>query len=196
MSIRTPTRCCWARSSRRSRTAAWPRSLRAEIFRPLRLHETFYLSGSRIPGPRAQGYQGEADGKPATIDASFTSLGAAGAMASDLDDLRVWAGALVDGTLLPEALQAQRFVTHPRTNGPDYDNYGLGIGEIDGWWGHTGMGLGFAAAVFRRTDTDSSIVILVNASNVDDVPARILRRFIKILETGSEGPYTGKAICE
>jgi hypothetical protein len=58
------------------------------------------------------------------------------------------------------------------------------------------MGLGFAAAVFRRTDTDSTIVILVNASNVDDVPARILRRFIKILETGSEGPYAGKAICE
>ncbi len=172
------------------------KELRTAILRPLRLRQTSYLSGTRIPGPRAQGYQGEANGEPQPIDASFTSLGAAGAMASDLDDLKAWAGALVDGTLLPEKLQAERFVTHPRTNGPDYDAYGLGIGEIDGWWGHTGMGLGFAAAVFRRTDTDSTIVILVNASNVDDVPARILRRFIKILETGSEGPYAGKAICE
>ena len=117
-------------------------------------------------------------------------------MVSTLDDLRRWGEVLVEGALLPERLQRQRFVARRATNGPEYDRYGLGMGEIDGWWGHTGSGAGFEAAVFhtpgRRDDT---IVILLDASNFQNVQAGLLRRLISILENGSEGRYRGRAVC-
>jgi D-alanyl-D-alanine carboxypeptidase len=172
-------------------------ALANSIFEPLGLDDTFYLYGTRIPVPRVLGYEGFEDGRPTEVAASFTALGASGAMTSTLADLRRWGEALVDGTSLPERLQRQRFVARPATNGPEYDRYGLGMGEIDGWWGHTGSGLGFQVAVFhtpgRRDDT---IVILLNGSNFNDVPARILRRLIRILETGREGDGGDKLICE
>ena len=171
-------------------------ALANSIFEPLGLDETFYLYGTRTPLPRVLGYEGFEDGRPTEVSASFTALGASGAMASTLADLRRWGKALVDGTLLPKWLQRQRFVARPATNGPDYDNYGLGMGEIDGWWGHTGSGVGFEVAVFhtpgRRDDT---IVILLNGSNFHDVQAAIARRLIRIFETGQEGDYQGTPIC-
>ena len=172
-------------------------ALAGSIFEPLGLDETFYLYGTRIPVPRVLGYEGFEDGRPTEVAASFTALGASGAMASTLADLRRWGKALVDGALLPKWLQRQRFIARPATNGPDYDNYGLGMGEIDGWWGHTGSGVGFEVAVFhtpgRRDDT---IVILLNGSNFHDVQAAIVRRLIRIVETGREGDYQGKPICK
>ena len=172
-------------------------ALANSIFEPLGLDDTFYLYGTRIPVPRVLGYEGFEDGRPTEVAASFTALGASGAMASTMADLRRWGKALVDGTSLPKWLQRQRFMARPATNGPEYDSYGLGMGEIDGWWGHTGSGLGFQVAVFhtpgRRDDT---IVILLNGSNFNDVPSRILRRLIRILETGREGDGGDKLICE
>ena len=171
-------------------------ALAGSIFEPLGLEETFYLYGTRTPEPRVLGYEGFANGRPTEVTANFTALGASGAMASTLADLRRWGKALVDGTLLPKWLQRQRFVARPATNGPDYDNYGLGMGEIDGWWGHTGSGVGFEVAVFhtpgRRDDT---IVVLLNGSNFHDVQAAIARRLIRIFETGQEGDYQGTPIC-
>ena len=172
-------------------------ALANSIFEPLGLDDTFYLYGTRIPVPRVLGYEGFEDGRPTEVATSFTALGASGAMASTVADLRRWGKALVDGTSPPDWLQRQRFMARPATNGPEYDRYGLGMGEIDGWWGHTGSGLGFQVAVFhtpgRRDDT---IVILLNGSNFNDVPARILRRLIRILETGREGDGGDKLICE
>lgn len=171
-------------------------TLTTNIFRPLKLASTDYLYGTRIPGPRVQGYQGFENGRPAALDVNFTSLGASGAMSSTAADLRAWGEALVEGTLLPAKLQRQRFVGRRATNGPEYDLYGLGMGMIDGWWGHTGSGAGSEAGVLHKPGTRRTIVVLLNAANRKDVPAHILRRFIKILETGSEGALAGKPICD
>lgn len=171
-------------------------ALEGSILKPLGLDDTLYLYGSRTPAPRALGYQGFTDGRPDNVEISFTALGASGAMVSTLDDLKRWGKALVEGKLLPGRLQRQRFVARKATNGPEYDRYGLGIGEIDGWWGHTGSGAGFEAAVFHtRGSRDDTIVILLDASNFQNVQAGILRRLISILENGSEGGYRGRAVC-
>jgi D-alanyl-D-alanine carboxypeptidase len=57
-------------------------------------------------------------------------------------------------------------MTHSRTatNGPEYDLYGLGIGSLHGWWGHTGSGVGFQAASFRDPKTGTTVAVLVNAT--------------------------------
>jgi D-alanyl-D-alanine carboxypeptidase len=92
-------------------------------------------------------------------------------MVSTLDDLAVWAEALGTGRLLTPAQQSIR-LSHARvvTDGPTYDRYGVGIGEIDGWWGHTGSALGFQAAAFYDPRTGTVIAAIVNASPLDDTP--------------------------
>jgi len=62
----------------------------------------------------------------------------------------------------------EKFISNPHsraaTNGPEYNLYGLGIGSLHGWWGHTGSGVGFQAATFRDLDTGTTIAVLVNAT--------------------------------
>ena len=45
-----------------------------------------------------------------------------------------------------------------------YDHYGLGIGEIGGYWGHTGEALGFQSAVMHHPERGITIAVLVNAT--------------------------------
>ena len=73
--------------------------------------------------------------------------------------------ALGDGRLVGPQLQQQRIDrSRPATNGPHYDRYGLGIGMLDGWLGHTGNGIGFTAATFYDPGTKGTIAVLVNAT--------------------------------
>jgi D-alanyl-D-alanine carboxypeptidase len=77
----------------------------------------------------------------------------------------VWGDALGRGSLLAPALQAQR-KTRARdvTNGPEYDRYGLGIGQIGNWWGHTGSGIGFQVATMNLASRSATISVMVNAT--------------------------------
>lgn len=156
--------------------------LQRRILDRLRLTDTQYLTGSIVPPPRALNYLYDEDADSYfSVPVSFTSQGPAGALSTDLDDLRRWGEALADGTLLPPTLQRQRFVGRPPTNGPEYDQYGLGIGELDGFWGHTGSGLGYQALVMHHRQRHETVVILINTSRYDDIPAQIFRRFARIL---------------
>jgi D-alanyl-D-alanine carboxypeptidase len=162
----------------------FPAVLNSQILRPLHLTSTVYLTGVPLPSPAATGYQGFFDNMPDPVEINATSLSFAGAMASTVTDLANWGAALAEGTLLPETLQQKRFVSR-RTAGdpasPLYDSYGLGMGEIAGWWGHTGSGVGFQAAVFHDIATDETFAILLNASNSNDVPAHIFCRVLPVL---------------
>lgn len=145
---------------------------------------TAYPVGGPIPDPHVVGY----DIDPDTLEADpalavdLSALGAAGGMVSVAPDLRLWADALVDGELLDPETQAERLdAAGPTDGGPEYDAYGLGIGEIDGWWGHTGEGLGFATAVLRDPDADAGVVILLNGAADRDEPAALARQLIPLL---------------
>lgn len=155
------------------------------IFDRLGLHATRYLDGAVLSPPSVKGYDGfDSRGRPNEFVISFSAQGPAGAIGTNLDDLHRWGVALAEGTLLPAKLQRQRFQARVRTNGPLYDRYGLGIGTIDGWWGHTGFGAGFSAAVFHQIDQDRTVAILLNASNFNDVPALLFPRLKAIVDTG------------
>ena len=138
-----------------------------------------------LPPPSVKGYDGfDSRGRPHEFAISFSAQGPAGAIGTDLADLHHWGVALAEGTLLPANLQRQHFQARVRTNGPLYDRYGLGIGTIDGWWGHTGFGAGYSAAVFRQIDQNRTVAILLNASNFNDVPALLFPRLKSIVDTG------------
>ena len=142
-------------------------SYRTRIFEPLLLAHTSYPTEAQLPDPHPTPYSvdtatGAVDEQPLI---NPTALGASGAMVSTLDDLAIWGDALGSGRLLTPELQMLRMTrSRPATNGPKYDLYGLGIGSLHGWWGHTGSGIGFQAATFRDPKTGTTIAVLVNAT--------------------------------
>jgi D-alanyl-D-alanine carboxypeptidase len=172
-------------------------TLNTAILRPLGLGGTIYVKAVDLPHPAATGYQGFFDNEPDPIAINSSSLSYAGAMASTAGDLASWGEVLVGGELLPANLQKQRFRAHRTAgdpNSPIYDRYGLGMGEIAGWWGHTGSGVGFEAAVFHNIDSGVTFAILLNASNSTDSPARIFCRLLPLLHAG-DAPAE-KTVCD
>ncbi|MDM0033557.1 serine hydrolase domain-containing protein [Variovorax sp. J22P271] len=141
--------------------------LAARIFRPLGLNGTRYPSSANLPPPTPTPYAvdvvtGVADDQPLI---SPTSLAGSGAMASTLADLLVWGDALGRGSLLGAELQSLRKSrARAVTNGPEYDRYGLGIGQIGDWWGHTGSGVGFQVATMNLASREATVSVMVNAT--------------------------------
>lgn len=161
---------------------------RARILRPLGLSATSYPDSASLPSPRATPYlvdpaTGEADAIP---DANLSAFGAAGGMVSTLGNLRGWGLALGTGRLIgPRLLGLAERSARPATDGPEYDRYGLGIGELEGWWGHTGEGLGFQAAVFFGPATRSVIAVALNSSQPTNVATEIFKALAPLVRPAS-----------
>jgi D-alanyl-D-alanine carboxypeptidase len=147
------------------RTLAEQMALR--ILGPLGLNGTAYPSVPELPAPAPTPYgvdvsTGEADAYPLI---SPSALAGSGALRSTLADLLTWGDELGNGSLVGAQLNAlRRNRSRPATHGPEYARYGLGIGEIDGWWGHTGSGLGFQLACMNDPVSRSTIAVMVNAT--------------------------------
>ncbi len=141
--------------------------LSAQIFGPLGLKGTIYPASAQLPAPTPTGYSvdvitGVADDEPPI---SPTSLVGSGAIASTLPDLLAWGSSLGRGSLINATLQATRKSrARGATNGPEYDSYGLGIGRIGNWWGHTGSGVGFQIATMYLASRDATVAVMVNAT--------------------------------
>lgn len=162
-------------------------ALQARIFTPLGLIGTTYPYVTALPDPHPSPYEVKlATGAPELLpDLNPTSLAGSGAMVSTLDDMQTWAAALGDGRLIGAALQIER-VERSRvvTNGPTYDRYGLGLGILHGWWGHTGDGLGFQLATFYDPHTSSTIAVMVNSTPDGTAPPGLnfAEEIFKVLE--------------
>jgi len=169
--------------------------IRERIIKPLGLGGTFYPETPDMPVPFARGY-----GFDPLQDLTFTdpsSSAASGAMISRVADLHLWGEALGKGTLLSEASQAERLsslvpiVYNPcddddpereKRSCPEYDRYGLGIGELSGWIGHTGEYVGYTALVMYDPESGSTVVILMNVFGVGEhVPTKVFREFAEVL---------------
>lgn len=165
------------------------------IIAPLGLGGTSYPTTPDMPLPFAHGYGFE---PPEDISFSDPSSSAgSGAMISRLEDLKKWGVALGSGTLLTSELQAVRINSlspivydpcddddpdRPKRSCPEYDEYGLGIGELSGWIGHTGEYVGYTNLVMYEPETGSVVVIIANRFGVGaHVPTAIFREFADIL---------------
>lgn len=154
------------------------------VLGPLGLQDTLYpTTPDGWTTPHASGYQPDEEGL-VTPPTNFTVFDTAGAMISTLDDLLVWGRALAEGDLLEQPTQRQRLVGAPLEEGPEYDTYASGIGQLDGWWGHTGEGFGFTALVMHHRGTGATVAIAMNLSNVGDhPPTKLFREVASILAT-------------
>jgi D-alanyl-D-alanine carboxypeptidase len=142
--------------------------LQQEILGPLGLSDTTFPTVSpAIPDPHPQGYTLQGSTKttqPINATSWSPSFGwSAGAMISTLHDLLIYDRALGTGQgILSPATQTERLDSFPAPAG-----YGIALGCIDGWVGHTGELPGFNTALYYDTTSDTSVVVLVNS----DIPS-------------------------
>lgn len=138
------------------------------VLEPTGLNHTVFPNGAEFPEPHAQGYTNQtASGNvEGTADWNPSWGWAAGAMVSQLQDLRVWArtvatGQLPDGDrLISPATQRQRLVTPP-TPIPGA-GYGLGIFNVQGWIGHNGSLPGYESLTIYLPSAQATLVVMLN----------------------------------
>jgi len=140
------------------------------ILDKLELKNTSFPYGPEMTGNYSRGYVQKQEGG-ALEDFTETDPSApwaGGAMISNLYDLKVWAKALAEGSLLSEATQQQRltWVDWPQLplegmNGA----YGLGITCMGRLVGHSGTILGYNSAMFHLPSRNATIVVLLNKGN-------------------------------
>ncbi len=103
---------------------------------------------------------------------------AAGAMTSDLNDLKLYAKALGTGYLLSKKMQAERLKTLPMAPGSSV-GYGLGIMEIKGFLGHRGEVPGFDTCLLYSPELDATFIVLLtmnpNKVNADALTLNLIK---------------------
>lgn len=132
-----------------------------EVIGPAGLKNTLFPVGAGFPKPHAQGYTNQtASGKTEDAADWNPSWGwAAGAMISDLTDMRKWAKVVATGELLTPATQAERLKISPALPGT---GYGLGIFKVSGWIGHNGSLPGYQSLTLYDPQTQATLVVLLN----------------------------------
>ena len=158
--------------------------LAAQILDPVGLSDTRYpTTADDWSGPHPTGYQPGESGGLELQGNNFTVFGPAGAMTSTLADLCDWGTALGSGGLLQPETQAERLEGRRLDKGPEYDEYGQGIGSLDSWVGHTGEGFGHTLAVMHSPSTGTTAVVAMNASGLKrHVPTQLFRTMAPTLE--------------
>ncbi|MGW7456927.1 serine hydrolase domain-containing protein [Streptomyces sp. NPDC054797] len=142
--------------------------IQRDVLDPAGLRRTVFPTNGAIPAPYAHGYSDETpSGK--IEDATHWNPSwawSAGAMISDLQDLRSWARTLATGTLLTPATQAERLKTTPM-NIPGA-GYGLGIFNVQGWIGHNGSLPGYETLTVYLPQEQATMVVVLNTDVLHD----------------------------
>lgn len=177
-----------------------PDLLAERIFTPELLHSSsFPVSDPAMPDPHLTGYTPPAEHKPmADATESNPDVGwAAGAMISNLTDLSVWVELLATGALLSPETQAARLHFIPMAEGSPVQ-YGLGIMELFGFYGHNGGIAGYSTIMLHDPDDGTTIVIATNLSDehgggADTIALGLIQLLLPERLPGSASPVASPA---
>ncbi|MGW4856054.1 serine hydrolase domain-containing protein [Streptomyces sp. NPDC004288] len=142
--------------------------IQENVVEPAGLSHTVFPTDAAFPSPHAHGYTVQtASGKLEDATDWNPSWGwAAGAMISDLQDLRTWARVVATGTLLTPKTQAERLNVYP--SGIPGAGYGLGIFDVQGWIGHNGSLPGYESLTIYLPEAKATLVVLLNTDVLHD----------------------------
>jgi D-alanyl-D-alanine carboxypeptidase len=151
------------------------------ILKPLGLTHTTFPTGAEFTSPHSQGYTKQTlDGKETVATNWNPSWGwAAGAIVSDLGDLRKWAKDVATGKTLTPAIQKERerFIA---AEGLEPARYGFALFNIAGWIGHNGSLPGYQSVTVYSPKLKTTMVILLNSdiSATDEEPSTLVGQAI------------------
>ncbi|MFB7369679.1 serine hydrolase domain-containing protein [Streptomyces sp. NPDC056222] len=155
------------------------------VLRPADLRHTMLPDGSEFPEPHPRGYTNQTlSGEVAdSTDWNPSWAWAAGAMISDLEDLRRWAKIVATGELLSPKTQAERLKTLP--TGFPGTSYGLGIFNASGWIGHNGSIPGYETVTVYLPSQKATLVLMLNTdiSPQGQEPSTLVARAITAIVT-------------
>jgi D-alanyl-D-alanine carboxypeptidase len=153
---------------------AWDVAIAERILAPLALESVAFRPSPLAVEPYELG-DGTAELFPHVSSSLFS---AAGGLSGTVGELNRWAEALGTAELLSAEQQSSQLADMSDTSvdhvSPYYDAYGLGIGRLEDWIGHTGTGVGYQSLAMYDPSTGTSVAILINATGKDpDLPAHI-----------------------
>lgn len=141
--------------------------LKTRLLDKYNLTKTVFATDNKMPdGPIVSGYANYTDSLKYTDDITtyydVSWAWAAGAMISNVYDVRTWVEKLIDGGMISDSLQQQRFIGKTLGNGTV--TYGLGIYTYVGndMWGHNGGLPGYTSIMMRNKSKDRTIVVFYN----------------------------------
>ena len=139
------------------------------IFKPLGMNSSIYPDDYWLPG-NLKGYSwNESENKFDDKTELNTDVpNAAGAIISSIYDLKRYVKALYTGELISYDTHLEQISTLTMQGAPDWMQYGLGIVNIHGFYGHNGTIFGFSSEMFYLPVKDAVIIINVNRLDVDD----------------------------
>jgi D-alanyl-D-alanine carboxypeptidase len=154
--------------------------LNSRILSKYALSNTAFQTQAKMPTPFIHGYIYGIDFSE-IADPSWAW--AAGAITSNIYDLKKWAKILIDGEagLISQYLQNQRFFGINQPSDP-HSKYGLGIfTDGYGFWGHSGKLPGYTSVMMRNKEKNCTIIISFNV--MDDAVScnQLFQRIAKIL---------------
>jgi D-alanyl-D-alanine carboxypeptidase len=162
------------------------------LLAPVGLSQTsFPTTDWGMPAPYAHGYA--LNEKKQWIDQSAALAPsvswAAGAMISDMADMKKWVKAYVTGTTNSAATQKARLTCLP--TGEGNLSFGLGIGCSAGWYGYTGGITGYNTGAYYMPDTGATIIVFVNSQVEKPFPgvANAMFRDIARIITPNNVPF-------
>ncbi|MCQ4151625.1 MULTISPECIES: serine hydrolase domain-containing protein [Rhodococcus] len=160
-----------------------------KITTPLGMEHTSFPTTNAFPNPHAQGYTNQTHDESVTAATDWNPSwgGAAGAMISSLDDMRIWVPALAKGDLLADDTQKQRLHTEPLGEGDDNSGYGLGLFNSGGWIGHNGSLPGYKTVSVYLPEKDTTLVVFIN-TDIDgetDLTSALMVPITKLISPGN-----------
>jgi CubicO group peptidase (beta-lactamase class C family) len=144
--------------------------IQENIFRPLGMQHSYYMSNEPIIPKRASGYATAEQGFRNADYLSMTQPYAAGSLGSTIDDLVVWDRAVREHRLVSAATQTLMFTPVKLTTGKTENyGYGWGLGDYRGQpFVHHGGGInGFSTFIAQFQQAPLSIIMLTNRAGFD-----------------------------
>ncbi len=165
--------------------------IRKRILEPFHLTQTSYPDTQAMPNPWAHGYSLRKDGTWEDVSNTIpvSLMGAAGAIISDMDDMKRWVKLYVSGKTNGPATQRARLTCIPIGKGNLA--FGLGIGCSTGWYGYTGGLPGYNTAGYYFPAGDITIIAWVTLQAEKPFPgvANSIFRDIARIMTPANAPF-------
>lgn len=157
--------------------------IRKRLLEPFGLKQTFYPETEAMPSPWVHGYHLDKQGNwkdiSNTIPVAF--MGSAGAMISDMNDIRRWIELYATGKTCGAGTYNDLIKCIPFLGNT---SFGLGITCSAGWYGYTGALPGYNTADYYSPETGLTILAWINyqaKEPVEGVASVMVRDIARIL---------------
>jgi D-alanyl-D-alanine carboxypeptidase len=169
------------------------RQIKDRFIDKLALKKTYFPRGAETGGEICRGYMLNDKGKIEDWTKMNVSWGwAAGAMISDIYDLKTFVTSVTNGSLLSKDLQRERMSSWVELSGKGRDDfptarYGYNVFTFGGFIGHNGGLPGCISFVVRNPKNGVTLVMMMNIQPKDtETSLKILKEVIGIVCPGTK----------